>query len=150
MVVLNNPPVPGKVTRNNKSFVRFWPEDGYSSYGPVFSINTVDMKHHADFTMWHFRLGKKEIAPHRYIILKARIPTVKNRRLHLLRSSKECATPILVMGSVMGLLFPLGNGAFLMTPLVNPGYRNWVFKYLWAWLRQTPTIFRVGGNLASV
>jgi len=65
VVVLNNPPVPGKVTRNNKSFVRFWPEDGYSSYGPVFSINTVDMKHHADFTMWHFRLGKKEIAPHR-------------------------------------------------------------------------------------
>jgi hypothetical protein len=60
------------------------------------------------------------------------------------------ATPILVMGSVMGLLFLLGNGAFLTTPLVNPGYRNWVFKYLWAWLRQTPTIFRVGGNLASV
>ena len=84
MVVLNNPPVPGKVTRNNKSFVRFWPEDGYSSYGPVFSINTVDMKHHADFTMWHFRLGKKEIAPHRYIIIKARIPTVKKRRLHSL------------------------------------------------------------------
>merc|ERR1719270_2172875 len=65
VVVLNNPPIPGKVTRNNKSFVRFWPEDGYSSYGPVFSINTVDMKDHADFTMWHFRLGKKEIAPHR-------------------------------------------------------------------------------------
>ena len=86
VVVLNNPPVPGKVTRNNKSFVRFWPEDGYSSYGPVFSINTVDMKHHADFTMWHFRLGKKEIAPHRYIIIKARIPTVKKRRLHPLRS----------------------------------------------------------------
>lgn len=65
VVVLNNPPIPGKVTRNNKSFVRFWPEDGYSSYGPVFSINTVDMKFHNDFTMWHFRLGKKEIAPHR-------------------------------------------------------------------------------------
>ena len=65
IVVLNNPPVPNKVTRHNKSFVRFWPEDGYSSYGPVFSINTVDMKNHHDFTMWHFRLGKKEIAPHR-------------------------------------------------------------------------------------
>ena len=31
VVVLNNPPIPGKVTRNNKSFVRFWPEDGYSN-----------------------------------------------------------------------------------------------------------------------
>lgn len=67
VVVLNNPPIPGKVTRSNKSFVRFWPEDGYSSYGPVFSISTVDMKYHSDFTMWQFRLGKKEIAPHRLI-----------------------------------------------------------------------------------
>lgn len=65
VVVLNNPPIPGKVMRNNKSFDRFWPEDGYSSYGPVFSINTVDMKDQEDFTVWHFRLGKKEIAPHR-------------------------------------------------------------------------------------
>ena len=60
------------------------------------------------------------------------------------------ATPILVTGSEMGLQFHLGNGAFLMTRLVNSSYRNWVRKYLWAWLRQTPTIFRVGGNLASV
>ena len=65
VVVLNNPPIPSKVTRSNKSFVRFWPEDGYASYGPVFSINTVDTKSTADFTMWQFRLGKKEIAPHR-------------------------------------------------------------------------------------
>ena len=65
VVVLNNPPIPGKMMTNNKSFVRFWPEDGYSSYGPVFSINTVDMTDHEQFTVWHFRLGKKEIAPHR-------------------------------------------------------------------------------------
>merc|ERR1712012_1217977 len=44
VVVLNNPPIPSKVTRGNKSFVRFWPEDGYASYGPVFSINTVDTR----------------------------------------------------------------------------------------------------------
>ena len=65
VVVLNNPPIPSKVTRGNKSFVRFWPEDGYASYGPVFSINTVDTKNTSDFNMWQFRLGKKEIAPHR-------------------------------------------------------------------------------------
>ena len=65
IVVLSNPPVPNKVTRSNKSFVRFWPEDGYASYGPVFSINTVDATSTSDFNMWQFRLGKKEIAPHR-------------------------------------------------------------------------------------
>ena len=65
VVVLNNPPIPSKVTRGNKSFVRFWPEDGYASYGPVFSINTVDTRTTSDFTMWQLRLGKKEIAPHR-------------------------------------------------------------------------------------
>ena len=65
VVVLNNPPGPGKVTRSNKSFVRFWPEDGYASYGPVFSISTVDTISTADSTMWQLKLGKKEIAPQR-------------------------------------------------------------------------------------
>lgn len=66
IVVLNNPPIPGIVTRNNnKSFVRFWPEEGQASYGPVFSVQAVDSRVQSDFTSWQLRLGKKEIAPHR-------------------------------------------------------------------------------------
>ena len=65
VVVLNNPPGPGKVTRSNKSFVRFWPDQDYATYGPVFSVQAVDKLVQPDFSVWQLRLGKKEIAPHR-------------------------------------------------------------------------------------
>ena len=65
VVVLNNPPSPGKVTRSNKSFVRFWPDQNYDTYGPVFSVQTVEKLVQPDFSVWTLKLGKKEIAPHR-------------------------------------------------------------------------------------
>jgi protein tyrosine phosphatase len=65
IIVLNDPPTPGKV-RTNKSWVRFWPEEGQANYGPVFSTQAVGTTTNRDFTTFHLRLGKKEIAPHRY------------------------------------------------------------------------------------
>ena len=66
VVVLNNPPGPRKVARSNTSFVKFWPDQDYATYGPVFSVQTVDKLVQPDFSVWQLRLGKKEIAPHRY------------------------------------------------------------------------------------
>ena len=65
VVVLNNPPGPRKVARSNTSFVKFWPDQDYATYGPVFSVQTVDKLVQPDFSVWQLRLGKKEIAPHR-------------------------------------------------------------------------------------
>ena len=59
VVVLNNPPGPRKVARSNTSFVKFWPDQDYATYGPVFSVQTVDKLVQPDFSVWQLRLGKK-------------------------------------------------------------------------------------------
>ena len=52
-------------------FAKFWPHDGIpmKAYGPVFTIDRIDYeeKLDGDIGIWTLKIGKKNVAPHRYI-----------------------------------------------------------------------------------
>ena len=106
VVVLNNPPIPGKVTRSNKSFVRFWPDIDYAIYGPVFSVQTVDKLVQPDFSVWQLRLGKKEIAPHRKAIF---VDEKKNKK----NNNNLSLSTMLLQGLVSCIRVLSARGRFL-------------------------------------
>ncbi len=66
IVILNDPPIPGKVRRNN-CLSRFWPEtsDTALNYNPVFSVQLLEKVTNRGYNIFQLKLCKKDIAPHR-------------------------------------------------------------------------------------
>jgi hypothetical protein len=82
IVVLNCPPSKLLVLKN---FIDFWPQavsssnsgkfstdDFLKQFGPVFSVEAISRedKLDGDVGIWQLKICKKEIAPHKQVILK--------------------------------------------------------------------------------